>query len=68
MIISGSAGTRFSSMISDSHVGHGQRQLWNWVLVMISSSAGTQFSSMISDSDVGHGAEDFRVTPGTGFR
>ena len=67
-MISDSLGTQFSLMISDSYVGHGQRQLWNWVLVMISSSAGTQFSSMISDSDVGHGAEDFRVTLGTGFR
>ena len=58
-MISGWAGIQFSSMISNSDVGHGrgrfQHQRWNSVPVMISGSAGTQFSSMISDSNVGHG-------------
>ena len=59
VMISGSGGTQFLLMISDSHIVSGgrrfQRQPWNWVSVMISRSGGTQFSSMISDSNVVYG-------------
>ena len=57
-MISGSGGTQFLLMISDSHIVSGpkiQREPWNWVSVMISWSGGTQFSSMISYSDVVYG-------------
>jgi hypothetical protein len=55
-MISGSATTQFSSMISDSAVvfvrSSFQRQPQNWIPVMISGSAATEFLSMISDSAV----------------
>ena len=54
MLISESAGTQFSSMISDSAIVYVrwrfQRQPLNWVPVMISGSVATQFLSVISDS------------------
>ena len=55
-MISGSVGTQFLSMISDSvavyvHSGF-QRHPQNWFPVMICGFAATQFSLMISDSAV----------------
>ena len=71
MIISGSAGTQFSSMIYEFDVVFGhrryQRQPRNWFPVMISGFGGTQFSSMISDSDVVYGRRRFSVSHGTGY-
>ena len=67
VMISLSAGTQFSSKISNSDVSHRrwrfQRQPWNWDPVMICASVGTQFSSMISDSDVGRRSWRFQRQP-----